>query len=184
MADIRKTFPGLLHPLSMMRRARGMPALQHHEIDPGELPEPFRQLLAHEGDMTSRLENYYRSTIGVQIIRSSNDGKNYFREVLLRTNEPNPRSIEYGAIEIQLSQLSEPAKDAVIAGEIPLGGILNAGRIAYACSLRGFVKITPDDSIKELFALENTASLFGRSNRIVTRTGETIAQIVEILPPA
>ncbi|MGA1101159.1 MAG: hypothetical protein ACO3VB_05255, partial [Opitutales bacterium] len=78
MADIQKTFPGLLHPLSLMRRARGLASLSHQEIDPSELPEPYRQLLAHEGDMTSRLENYYRSTIGVKILRSSNDGKNYF----------------------------------------------------------------------------------------------------------
>ena len=184
MADIRKTFPGLLHPLSMMRRARGMPALQYHEIEPGELPEPFRQLLAHEGDMTSRLENYYRSTIGVQIIRSSNDGKNYFREVLLQTNEPTPRSIEYGAIEIQLGQLPDLAKEAVVAGNKPLGGILNMGRIPYSCSLRGFFKISPDEFIQELFGVQDSTALFGRSNRIESRAGETIAQIVEILPPA
>lgn len=184
MAANEKTFPGLLHPLSLMRRARRFPGLLHQEIDPSDLPDPYRQLLAHDGDMTSRLENHYKSSIRVKIIRSSNDGKNYFREVLLQTDEPNPRSIEYGAIEIQLAELSEPAKDAVIAGEKPLGGILNLGRIPYSCSLRGFFKITPDDAIKELFVMQNTVPLYGRSNRIETRTGETIAQIVEILPPA
>ena len=100
--------------------------------------------------MTSRLENHYRTTVGVKILRSSNDGKNYFREVLLQTNEPTPRSIEYGAIEIQLGQLPDLAKEAVLAGDKPLGGILNMGRIPYSCALRGFFKISPDESILEL----------------------------------
>jgi chorismate-pyruvate lyase len=184
MADIQKTFPGLLHPLSLMRRARGLASLPHQEIDPSEFPEPYRQLLAHEGDMTSRLENYYHATIEVKILRSSNDGKNYFREVLLQTNEPTPRSVEYGAIEIQLGVLPDLAKEAVLAGDKPLGGILNMGRIPYSCALRGFFKISPDESILELFGVQDGTALFGRSNRIETRAGETIAQIVEILPPA
>ena len=101
-----------------------------------ELPEPYGKLLAHEGDMTSRLENHYRTTVGVKILRSSNDGKNY-REVLLQTNEPTPRSIEYGAIEIQLGQLPD-LKEAVLPG--CLLGILNMGRIPYSCSSVDFSK--------------------------------------------
>ena len=184
MADLEKTFPGLLHPLSFMRRARGLSGLEYDALNPIDLPDPYRQLLAHEGDMTSRLENFYRSPIQVRRLRSSNDGKNYFREVILETTETTPKAVEYGAIEIQLAQLPEFAKEAIIEGEIPLGGILNQGRIPYSCSLRGFFKIVPDDSIKEAFSIDLPDTLFGRSNTIETQTGETIARIVEILPPA
>ena len=59
----KDNLPGLLHPLSMMRRAHGLPSLDFKEIESQELPEPYKQLLAHEGDMTSRLENAYRSSI-------------------------------------------------------------------------------------------------------------------------
>lgn len=184
MADPETNFPGLLHPLSFMRRARGLSGLEYQVLEPVDLPEPYRQLLAHEGDMTSRLENYYRSSIRINRLRSSNDGKNYFREVILHTSETTPRAVEYGAIEIQFAQLPEFAKDEVIAGEMPLGAILNQGRIPYSCSLRGFFNVVPDNSIKEVFSIDLSDHLFGRSNTIETRTGETIAQIVEILPPA
>jgi chorismate-pyruvate lyase len=184
MADPKITFPGLLHPLSMMRRARGLPRLEFKEIESHELPQPYRQLLAHEGDMTSRLENAYRSSIRVNRLRSSNDGKNYFREVILETTDSPSRAVEYGAIEIQLSQLPNLAQQAVTAGEKPLGGILNEGRIPYACELRGFFKIMPDASILEVFGMEVPVELLGRSNRIKTGSGETIALIVEVLPPA
>ena len=184
MAAPKITFPGLLHPLSMIRRARGLPGLGFQEIESQELPEPYKQLLAHEGDMTSRLENAYRSSIRVNMLRSSNDGKNYFREVILQTSDSPPRAVEYGAIEIQLSLLPDFAKEEVIVGKKPLGGILNEGRIPYACELRGFFKIMPDASILEAFAMETSLELFGRSNRIETRSGDPIALIVEVLPPA
>jgi chorismate-pyruvate lyase len=184
MADPKITFPGLLHPLSMMRRARGLPRLEFQEIESHELPQPYRQLLAHEGDMTSRLENAYRSSIRVNRLRSSNDGKNYFREVILETSDSPPRAVEYGAIEIQLSQLPNLAQEAVTAGEKPLGAILNEGRIPYTCELRGFFKVIPDESIQTALAMEKPLELFGRSNKIQTRSGDTIALIVEVLPPA
>lgn len=184
MAEPKITYPGLLHPLSMMRRAHGLPSLEFKEIEPQELPEPYRKLLAHQGDMTSRLENAYRSSIRVNRLRSSNDGKNYFREVILETSDSSPRAVEYGAIEIQLSHLPDAAKEVVIAGEKPLGGILNEARIPYACELRGFFKIIPDESIVEAFALKTPVELFGRSNSIKTLSGGTIALIVEVLPPA
>jgi len=184
MADPKITFPRLLYPLSMMRRARGLPSLEFKKIESHELPQPYRQLLDHEGDMTSRLENAYRSSIRVNRLRSSNDGKNYFREVILETSDSPPRPVEYGAIEIQLSQLPELAKQAVISGEKPLGGILNEERIPYACELRGFFTMMPDASIVEAFGMERPLELFGRSNHIQTRSGDTIALIVEVLPPA
>ena len=184
MPEKIRQFPGLLHPLSMMRRARQLPALVHDVLEPGELPQPYQQLLAHEGDMTSRLEAFHRESIRVRRLRSSNDGKGYFREVILETIGKLSRPVEYGAIEIQLAQLPENARDAVVAGEMPLGAILNRGRITYSCSLRGFFKIQPDDTIREAFAQELPNILYGRSNRIESRAGETIAQIVEILPPA
>ena len=132
--------------------------------------------------MTSRLESAYRASIRVRRLRSSNDGKNYFREVILETFETSPRPVEYGAIEIQLAQLPESAREIVVAGEIPLGAILNQGRIPYVCPSRGFFQIIPDQSILEALGIKESTPLFGRSNRIETRTGDTIAQIVEILP--
>ena len=134
--------------------------------------------------MTSPLEEAYRSSIRVNRLRSPNEGKNHFGEVILETTDYLSRAVESGAIEIQLSQLPNVAKEAVIGGEKPLGGILNEERIPYACELRGFFKVIPDESIQKAFAMETPVELFGRSNRIKTRSGDTIAMIVEILPPS
>jgi len=183
MAESPQEYPGLLHPLSMMRRARGFLKLDFKKIEPDQVPQPYLQLLVHEGDMTSRLEAFYQESVRVRRLRSSNDGKGYYREVILETDRNPSKPVEYGAIEIQLSLLPENAREAVVEGKMPLGTILNQGGIAYSCSLRGFFQIAPDDSIREAFSLDLPDILYGRSNRIENRMCEAIAQIVEILPP-
>ena len=95
-------YPDLLYPLSLMRRTRNLPKLSFTELAPDEVPEPYHGLLIHDGDMTSRLEAFHESSLVVSPIRSSSDGKSYFREVLLKTKE-DERIVEYGGIEISLN---------------------------------------------------------------------------------
>ena len=100
------TYPDILYPLSFMRSARGLPKLNYDQIDASELPEPYQSLLVHEGDMTSKLETYHESEQKVKAIRSSNNVKKYFREVILESKLTS-KATEYGAIEIQLDALPE-----------------------------------------------------------------------------
>lgn len=172
----------LLYPLSMFRLARRIPALSYGIMEGSEMPQPYRDLLVHDGDMTSRLEQFHGGAICVDRLHSSNDGGAYFREVVLR-RETDEVAVEYGAIEINLAALPEEMKEEVLAARRPLGGILNQHRISYASKPKAFLQIVPDDTIRETFGpVEET--LYGRCNQITGFNGETYARIVEILPPA
>ena len=181
MADLSQISPEPLYPLSLIRRFRGIPKLVYHKVDPSEIPEPYFSLLVHEGDMTSRLESFHEDSIKVRKLSSSNDGKSYFREVVLETAE-NPKAVEYGAIEIILKNLEAEQKDLVIEGKLPLGGILNEARIPYSSAPRAFLKVVPDDAIIDAFGSVEADYLYGRSNEISSYNGDPIAHIVEILP--
>ena len=175
------TLPDILYPLSFMRSARGLPKLRYENLNPEDLPEPYQTLLFHEGDMTSRLEAYHESPLQVKTLNSSNDGKKYFREVILNsTNSGKPT--EYGAIEIQLSSLPDDVCEKIKEARKPLGGILNEYRIPYSSSPRGFLKVTPDGPIIDAFGEVESDYLYGRSNQNSGFNQETIARIVEILP--
>ena len=172
----------LLYPLSMFRLARRIPALSYETVKGSEMPQPYRDLLVHDGDMTSRLEQFHGGAIYVNRLHSSNDGGAYFREVVLR-RETTEAAVEYGAIEINLAALPKEMKEEVLAARRPLGGILNHHRISYSSEPRAFLQIVPDDAIRETFgSVEET--LYGRCNQITGFNGETYARIVEILPPA
>lgn len=174
--------PDALYPLSMFRLARGVSNLKHEIIESNAVPQPYAGLLVHQGDMTSRLENFHGGPIHVYKLTSSNDGKAYYREVVLRTQEGKP--VEYGAIEITLANLPEELREEILAAKRPLGGILNEARISYLSSPRAFLKAQPDAPIREALRLPGDApALYGRSNEITGYGGETYARIVEILPP-
>lgn len=170
-----------VYPLSLMRMARKLPKLSFSEIDAAEVPEPYLGLLVHDGDMTSRLEGYHEKSIRVRCLRSSNDGKSYFREVVLETEEDGEPT-EYGAIEINLSSLPEEVRKVVVEARQPLGGILNQFRIPYSSSPKAFLSIIPDGPIVEAFGSVEADVLYGRSNEITAYSGDSIARIVEILP--
>ena len=153
----------------------------YDKVDPSEIPEPFFSLLVHEGDMTSRLESFHEEGIKVRKLSSSNDGKSYFREVLLETVD-NQKAVEYGAIEIILKNLEGEQRDLVIEGKQPLGAILNDARIPYSSAPKAFLKVVPDDAIVDAFGSVETDYLYGRSNEISSYNGDPIAHIVEILP--
>ena len=175
-------FPDLLYPLSMMRMARKLPKLRFAELDPDQVPEPYQSLLVHDGDMTSRLEAYHEAKLVVSSLRSSSDGKSYFREVLLKTQESD-LAVEYGAIEIALQHLPDELRPLVVEAKQPLGGLLNDHRIPYSSAPRAFLKVVPDGPIVEAFGAVESDELFGRSNEITGFNGDVIARIVEILPP-
>ena len=157
--------------------ARKLPKLNFIAIQAEEVPEPYQHLLVHDGDMTSRLEAYHEAPIFVSPLRSSNDGKSYFREVLLKTQKIN-QLVEYGAIEIILTNLPEELREKVVEAKLPLGGLLNQHRIAYSSSPRAFLKIFPDGPIVEAFGSIEADEMYGRSNEITGFNGETIARIV------
>ncbi len=172
----------ILYPLSMFRMARQIPALSFEVIEGTDVPQPYRDLLVHDGDMTSRLEQFHGDAIQVDRLHSSSDGGVYFREVTLRLQK-DKEPVEYGAIEISLAALPEDAVEQVLAAKRPLGGILNHFRISYSSAPKAFLKIVPDDAIRETFG-PVAETLYGRSNEIIGFNGESYAKIVEILPPA
>ena len=72
----------LLYPLSMFRLARRIPALSYETVEGSEMPQPYRDLLVHDGDMTSRLEQFHGGAIYVDRLHSSSDGGAFSRNTI------------------------------------------------------------------------------------------------------
>ena len=66
------------------------------------MPEPYRRLLVHNGDMTSRLEDFHGGPVELEVLHREHATEAYRREVLLRTVSGG-EAVEYGAIEIDLA---------------------------------------------------------------------------------
>lgn len=174
---------GLAYPLNEFyrRNRHSLPPLE--EIDPARIPEPYKRLLVHQHDMTSTLENFHAGRIRLEIVGRDRQGPEYFREVALLI-EQDKKPVEFGAIKINLDLFPESAQAAILAEHWPLGRILKEAKIEFSSQPRGFLRIASDKVINEVLHLTGAHLLFGRRNTLWNRTGQPLAEIVEILPPA
>src|ERR1051326_1024566 len=84
------------HPLDEFYAQAGRPFLQIARLEGDEMPEPYKQLLVHQRDMTPTLKAYYKDSIEIEVLRRDQRGDFYFREVLLVLCETR-QIIEFGA---------------------------------------------------------------------------------------
>lgn len=172
----------LLYPLTVFRKRDRRPLPVHEAVEGDAVPEPYRTLLVHNGDMTSRLEAHHGSAIKLRVLHLEKTPEIYRREVLLLTTE-GELPVEYGAIEINLAAFPEPLRSEILDGKLPLGGLLNAHGFDYRSQPRGFLRVLPDLTLCRLFGVKAASAFYGRSNVLLGADGIVLAQIVEVLRP-
>jgi hypothetical protein len=149
-------------------------------LPPHELPAPYRVLLDHDRDMTSTLESHHADTLRLRVLKKELDGESLTREVVLETS--HGRSVEYGAIRINLAPFASAPRDAIEACDLPLGSILEQFGVSYACRPSAFFRASCPALCRTAFGLEHDGPLFGRRNVIFD--GDTrLAEVIEILAP-
>ena len=169
--------------LKFMREGCRIPAGAFRPQPPQQLPEPARRLLVHSHDMTSTLAGFHESPLRVEILQRQRENELYLREVFLRTLSGDA-IVEYGVIGIALDQFTPPQQDAVEAGQTPLGGLLHRFKIPFESAPIGFFSATGELLADTPLQTPKDAICFGRFNRLSKPTGEPLAWILEILPPA
>jgi len=172
----------ILHPLSLFRQRDGGTLPPVELIEGSAVPAPYQGLLVHKGDMTSRLEAFHSSPLKLRVLHLDRTPEAYRREVLLCTQAAGI-PVEYGANEINLAAFEEPLRNEILAGKLPLGGLLNRAGIKYYSEPRAFLRVRPDATLCRLFEIEPVDALYGRSNTLLSSAGVVLARIVEILRP-
>lgn len=172
-----------LYPLDSLYRMCGMTPPTAAGAEGQDLPEPQRRLLVHQSDMTPTLEAFWGETIVLRTLQRRLDERSLTRLVVLEL-EKSGRAVEFGAIIIHLAPFPPDAQELIRGCRCPLGSILARCRIVHTSRPRAFFSLLPDAVICEALGLPAPAPLWGRKNVLATEEGETLAEVVEILPPA
>lgn len=182
MNQAAATANDFLYPLTLFRQRDQRPLPVCECIEPEAMPEPYRSLLVHHGDMTSRLEDHHGGPIKLRVLHVERSVQAYRREVLLCTRvEGFP--VEYGAIEIRLDVLPGSLREEVLEGRLPLGGLLNREGVEYRSEPQAFLRLLPDLTLCRHFGVEAASAFYGRSNHLLLSDGRVLARIVEVLRP-
>ena len=172
----------IAHPLDEFYANARQPMPAWQSIDAEEIPEPYKQLLVHESDMTSTLEHFHEQPIHLRVLNRRQRDNAYTREVVLELDGTDA-PVEFGAIKIYLASFPAVARDRILEAHWPLGRILREFKLPYASRPKAFLRIASDRLISGALQLNGTHRLYGRSNRLSDSQGNPLADIVEILPP-
>ena len=147
-----------------------------------KMPEPHKTLLVHDNDMTSTLEKFHGGKIHLAVARRQQDGSFYFREVVLVLSG-SEKPVEFGAIKINLALFEPEPRKLILEERLPLGRILHDYSVPYTSHPQAFLRIQSDDFINRELQLQESRWLYGRRNTLTNPKNESLAEIVEILPP-
>lgn len=173
----------LAHPLDEFYAQLGLTLPPLEQVDGEAVPQPYKQLLVHNDDMTPTLEKFYAQDIHLRVFGRRRKGNEYFREVVLLLDN-NDQPVEFGAIKIDLELFSDEAKKQILEERRPLGHILNEGGIKHSSRPKAFLRVASDKVINEALQLTGAHVLYGRRNTLFDSQDRPLAEIVEILPPA
>ncbi|HUR44248.1 MAG TPA: hypothetical protein VMZ27_00135 [Candidatus Saccharimonadales bacterium] len=186
MAVAQKTdsspYAVLTHPLDDFYARAGLTLPPVAEVDAMAVPEPYRQLLVHQHDMTSTLEKFHGKRIHLHLHGKRQSGDDYFREVVLQLDATN-KPVEFGAIHIHLERFPTEAKHWILQEYLPLGRILNENGMRYFSRPVAYLRFASDRMINELLGLSGAHFLYGRRNQLLDAEDRSLAEIIEILPP-
>ena len=162
--------------------ARASLALPRMEVIAGDaVPEPYRQLLVHERDMTSTLEQFHGSDLYIKALSSERRDGEYFREVVLhRASDGAP--VEFGANSVNLNLFTPEARWMILQAKVPLGRILKDHAIPHTIRALNFFRVEPDALICRALKLVAPVPLYGRQAVICNVEEQPLSQVVEILP--
>lgn len=177
------TAPGdLLYPLTLFCQNGGHPLPSCESIEGSAMPQPYRDLLVHCGDMTSRLEAFHHGQIVIEVLHHEHTPETYRREVVLRV-ESSGLAVEYGAIEIELSAFEGELRQLILEEHLPLGGLLNRFGIRYRSEPKAFIRLGADAVMQRVFEMPTAREFFGRCNVLLGEHDRVLARIVEVLRP-
>jgi chorismate-pyruvate lyase len=149
-------------------------------IPPQQIPQPYRDLLAHTEHMTVTVEAFYDDAVDVLVLESGRDEELYHRRILLALHGSR-KIVQYGIVRINLKCCSAEVRGAILEQKTPLGRILIEHNVLRRIEPTSFLRIDPDPSIAG--ALEcDQVPLYGRTGVIFCDDQPAIA-VLEILTP-
>jgi chorismate-pyruvate lyase len=173
----------LFYPLNEFYEQSGKPLPSVVRVEAQEMPQPYRRLLVHENPMTLTLEETYHRSLRLHVLKSALFGNVLVRQVVL-VLDGDGKAVEFGGIKIHLEHFPPQARQLVLEGKQPLGSILDSQGIERTGIPQYYFQVMADALIADALHLKGPCLLYGRRNTLLDSSQRTLAEIVEILPPA
>lgn len=146
-----------------------------------EVPQPFRQLLAHSEHMTETVEAYHGTPVNVSVLKSLHEGDFYSRKIML-SRQSDGFPVQFGIPRLNVTCLSDPVREEIEAEKTPLGRVLINHQVLREVQLVALWKVIPGKDLQALFQVQKPLVTYGRT-ALIYCDGEPAIELLEIVSP-
>jgi hypothetical protein len=154
---------------------------QFLEVDAEDLPDPYRDLLAHDKHMTVTVEAFHGCPVDVRVLQTHVTDTHYSRKILL-TRQTDGRVVQFGLVRLNLDYLGAEARAEIESEQVPLGRVLIKHNVMREVRLLSLWRIKPGTDLKDLFWLEPNQICYGRTALIYCNSVPAV-ELLEIVTP-
>ncbi|MCG8585973.1 MAG: hypothetical protein MI757_14795 [Pirellulales bacterium] len=145
-------------------------------VEKDAVPQPFRDLLAHDAHMTVTVEEFHNSPVDVAVLETSITQSQYARKILL-TRQNDGKTVQWGIMRVSFSHLPDQVREEIEQAGTPLGRILIAHNVHRQVRLSALWKVTPGPALAGHLGSE---PVYGRT-AIIEVGGEPAIELLEIV---
>lgn len=154
---------------------------QFEEVEPRDMPEPFRQLLAHDHHMTVTVEAYHGCPVNVEVVETDWSGDLYSRKILLRRSTDDV-VVQFGIVRLDLRYLEQDVIDEIKSEKIPLGRVLIQHNVLREVQLAELWKCHCGPDLHRYLGPQ-WQTVYGRT-ALIYCNGEPVIELLEIVTPS
>ena len=151
------------------------------EVTPEQMPEGYRQLLAHEHHMTVTVEEFHGSPVDVRVLDKVVTPEHYAREILL-ASQNDGSIVQYGIMRVHLADLPDNVGQEIVGEQTPLGRILIQHDVLRTIHLHRLWHVEPGPELRKHLVRSEPGITYGRTATIVCN-GEPAIELLEIVAP-
>jgi chorismate-pyruvate lyase len=151
------------------------------EVSADEMPQPYRDLLAHRHHMTVTVEAHHHSPVDVQVLDRKSEGNYYSRRILL-TRQSDGRVVQFGIMRVNFAYLSPEVRREIESEDIPLGRVLINHNVLREIELSSLWKVEPGPDLCQCLGISPGQIAYGRT-AIIHCNGEPGVELLEIVTP-
>lgn len=152
---------------------------EFEEVEPEEVPTPYRQLLDHHSHMTVALEEAHDTPVDLQVLAVRESGPFYARKIAL-ARRSDQRVVLFGVVRLDTTLLPPEATRAIREQSEPLGHVLIRHNVLREVERLRLWRIEPGPELRGLFQMNAEQTLFGRTALIYCNSHPAI-ELLEIV---
>lgn len=148
-------------------------------IIPRQMPQVYRELLAHHSHMTVTVERFHESPVDVRVLDRTSTGRHYSRKILL-TRQADNKVVQFGIVRLDFNAVSAAVREEIEREQTPLGRVLIQHGVLREVELKQLYRIACGPELAKHLGLSEGVEVFGRT-ALIYCDGEPAVELLEIV---